>query len=86
MVRGPLHGIPTGWGFLFGLPLGSEALNLAWPLVIILSAILAMVGWGVGDLAWRGVSAGSRARVRALTDRLTTEASRLLPPPPEEED
>ena len=86
MVRGPLHGIPASWGLIFGLALGLEGLSLALPLVIILTAITAMVGWGVGDLVWRAVSAGSRARVHALTDRLTTEASRLLPSSTEQED
>ena len=84
MVRGPLHGIPASWGLIIGLAMSLDVLNLALPLAIILTAILAMVGWGVGDLVWRGVSAGSRNRVRALTDHLTTEASRLLPPPAEE--
>ena len=86
MVRGPLHGIPASWGFIFGLALGLDVLSLALPLVIILSAVMAMVGWGAGDLVWRGVSARSRARVRALTDHLTTEASRLLPPSAKDED
>jgi hypothetical protein len=85
MVRGPLHGIPASWGVIFGLALGLDGLNLALPLVIVLSAIMAIVGWGAGDLVWRGISAGSRARVRALTDNLITEASRLLPPPADEE-
>jgi hypothetical protein len=81
MVRGPLHGIPASWGGLFGLALGLEGLSLALPLVIVLTTIMTMIGWGVGDLIWRGISAGSRKRVRALTERLTEEATRLLPPP-----
>lgn len=84
MIRGPLHGIPASWGLFLGLPLGLEALNLALPLAIVLAGIMAMVGWGLGDMAWRAVSAGSRARVRALTDRLTSEATRLLPAPTHE--
>jgi hypothetical protein len=86
IIRGPLHGIPASWGLILGLALGLDGLSLALPLVIVLTAITAMIGWGVGDLVWRGISAGSRKRVRALTEHLTTEASRLLPPPAVEED
>jgi hypothetical protein len=85
-IRGPLHGVPASWGLILGLALGLEGLSLTLPLVIVLTALTAMIGWGVGDVVWRGVSAGSRKRVRALTERLTTEASRLLPPPESEED
>ncbi|MBT8395528.1 MAG: hypothetical protein HKO65_18195 [Gemmatimonadetes bacterium] len=85
-IRGPLHGAPAGWGLILGLALGLEGLSLALPLVIVLTAITAMMGWAVGDLVWRGISAGSRKRVRALTGHLTEEASRLLPPPPRDED
>ena len=85
MVRGPLHGVPASWGLILGLGVGFDVLNFALPLLIVLSAIMAMVGWGVGDLVWRGISAGSRKRVRALTNDLSTEASRLLPPAAEEE-
>ena len=84
MVRGPLHGIPTSWGLILGLGVGLEVLQLALPLLILFCGIMAMVGWGVGDLVWRAVSAGSRSRVRALTDQLATEATRLLPPPRDE--
>jgi hypothetical protein len=80
-VRGPLHGVPTGWGLILGLPLGLETLNLMVPLAIVLAAILALVGWSVGDLVWRFLSAGSQRRVQALTERLTDEASRMLPAP-----
>jgi len=83
-VRGPLHGVPASWGLAFGLPIGLDALGLAVPLVIILCAVLAVIGWGVGDLVWRAISAGSRRRVRALTERLTEEATRLLQPPSSE--
>jgi hypothetical protein len=82
-VRGPLHGIPASWGLILGLALGLEVLNLALPLLIVLLAITTMLGWGVGDLIWRAVAAGSRKRVRALTERLTSEATRLLPAPRE---
>jgi hypothetical protein len=82
-IRGPLHGVPASWGLILGLALGLEGLSLALPLVIVLTAITAMVGWGVGDLVWRGISARSRERVRGLTEHLTTEASRLLPAPAE---
>jgi hypothetical protein len=83
-IRGPLHGVPASWGLIFGLALGLEGLSLALPLVIVLTAITTMIGWSVGDLIWRRVSAGSRKRVRALTDHLTMEASRLLSPPTDE--
>ena len=83
MVRGPLHGIPAGWGLMIGLALGVEQWGLALPLLIVLVAVATLVGWGAGDLVWRGISAGSRKRVHALTERLTTDAARLLPPPSE---
>lgn len=85
-VRGPLHGIPAAWGLVIGLAVGLEELALALPLAIVISAIAALVGWGVGDLVWRGASARSRKRVAALTEQLATEATRLLPPPSETED
>jgi hypothetical protein len=84
-VRGPLHGIPTGWAAMVGLIVGVEQLALAWPLVLVLMVVTGILGWVTGDLIWRGVSAGSQKRVRALTERLTTEATRLLPPPGEED-
>lgn len=84
VVRGPLHGVPASWGLIFGLALGMEGWSLAWPLVIVLTAIMALVGWGVGDLVWRGISGGSQKRVRRLTEHLTMEATRLLPPPEDE--
>ena len=80
MVRGPLHGVPAGWGFILGLAAGIDGMGLAAPMVIVLCVLCAIVGWGVGDLVWRGISAGSRKRVRALADELTEEGSRLLPP------
>jgi hypothetical protein len=82
-VRGPLHGVPTAWGLIAGLALGLEGLSLALPLVIVVTAIMGMVGWGVGDLVWRAVSASSKKRVHRLTERLITETQRLLPPPKE---
>jgi hypothetical protein len=85
-VRGPLHGIWGSLGLVSGLALGIEVWSLAVPLVIFLTAIVGMLGWGVGDMLWRLISASSRKRVRALTEHLTTEASRLLPPPAGEED
>ncbi|NNM05479.1 MAG: hypothetical protein HKO65_10280 [Gemmatimonadetes bacterium] len=85
-VRGPLHGIPAGWATMVGLLVGVEQLALAWPLVLVLMAVTGILGWGTGDLIWRGISAGSQRRVRALTERFTTEATRLLPPPSEKED
>ena len=84
MVRGPLHGIPTSWGLIIGLGVGLEVLQLALPFLILFCGIMAMVGWGAGDLVWRAVSAGSRSRVRTLTDHLAAEATRLLPPPRDE--
>jgi hypothetical protein len=59
--------------------------GVALPLVIVIVAIMTIIGWGSGDLIWRALSAGSQKRVRALTERLTTEASRLLPPPEDDE-
>jgi hypothetical protein len=84
-VRGPLHGIPAGWSAMVGLLLGVEQLGLAVPFVLVLMVISGVIGWVVGDQIWRGISRGSQKRVRALTDRLTQEATRLLPPPGSDE-
>ena len=70
---------------MVGLLVGVEQLALAWPLVLVLMVVTGLIGWVTGDLIWRGVSAGSQKRVRALTERLTAEATRLLPPPGEED-
>jgi hypothetical protein len=85
-VRGPLHGIPTAWALIIGLAVGLEGLSLALPIALVVAAVLGMLGWGVGDLVWRGVAARSGTRVRLLADRLTTEADRLLPPAGGKED
>jgi hypothetical protein len=85
-IRGRLHGIWGSVGLLTGLALGLEYLGLAIPLVIVLTAIMGMLGWTVGDSLWRLISASSRKRVRALSEHLTAEASRLLPPPESEEE
>jgi hypothetical protein len=85
-IRGPLHGILGSLGLVSGLANGLETFSLALPLVIVLTAITAMAGWGLGDLIWRGISAKSQDRVRRLMEHLTAEASRLLPPPTDEED
>jgi hypothetical protein len=86
ILRGPLHGIWGSLGLVSGLALGLKVWSLALPLVIVLTAIMAMIGWGVGDALWRVNSAESRKRVRILTEHFTTEASRLLPPSEGEED
>jgi len=85
-VRGPLHGVPAGWGGMMGLLVGIEQFSLAVPLLIVFIAISAMVGWGVGDLIWRGLSSGSKKRVSALSERLSGEALRLHPPQEEGEE
>jgi hypothetical protein len=85
-VRGPLHGIPAAWGMVLGLAFGIEEIGLTFPLALVLMVIVAVVGWFSGDLIWRSLSSGSRKRVSALAESLSTEASRLLPPPSEEID
>jgi hypothetical protein len=85
-IRGPLHGVPTSWGLIIGLAVGLEGMSLALPVALVLAAVLGVLGWGIGDLVWRGVAASSGPRVTRLADRLTTEATRLLPPPSEQED
>ena len=82
LIRGPLHGISATWGGILGFGLGLD-LTLAIPLVIVLTAVMVMIGWGAGDLIWRALSSGSQGRVKALTEQLTAEATRLLPPPGE---
>lgn len=80
MVRGPLHGVPGGYGALFGMVIGLEGLQLIAPLVVVIAFLGAMVGLFAGNIVWRALSHGSHKRVQALADRLTTEASRMLPP------
>ena len=80
MIRGPLHGAPGGWGAMVGLIVGIETFSLAAPLVILLCFIGAMVGLFTGNMIWRSLSHGSHKRVQALADKLTVEASRMLPP------
>jgi hypothetical protein len=80
-IRGPLHGIWGSLGLISGLAHGVATLRLALPLVIVLTAVGAMVGWGIGDLLWRWISAKNQDRVRGSMDNPTTEASRLLSNP-----
>ena len=85
-VRGPLHGAPLVWGTFVGLIIGIEQMGLAVPFILMLMVITGLSGWFTGDLIWRAISKSSQKRVRALTDRLTEEATRLLPPPGSGED
>jgi hypothetical protein len=86
IVRGPLHGAPGGWGALFGMVIGLEGLELIAPLVVFLAFLGAMVGLFAGNMVWRALSHGSHKRVQALADKLTVEASRMLPPGDEKSD
>ncbi len=79
-VRGPIHGIPTAWGLIIGLAVGLEGMSLALPVALVVAVVIGMLGWGIGDLVWRGVAATSGPRVKRLADRLTSEGTRLLPP------
>ena len=85
-VRGPLHGIPAAWALIIGLAAGLDGMSLALPIALVVAVVLGMLGWGVGDLVWRGVAARSGTRVRVLADHLTTEADRLLSPAGAEDD
>ena len=78
-VRGPLHGVPAGYGAMFGLILAMEGLELSGAMVAIAIVFMAVVGWIAGDLVWRAVSSGSQKRVRALSESLSEQAARLLP-------
>jgi hypothetical protein len=85
-IRGAIHGIPASYGFLLSLVAALEGLNLGFPIVPILGVVGAVVGWSLGDLLWRGLAKKSRSRVRALAERLSQTASRLLPSGEEEEE
>ena len=85
-VRGPLHGVPTAWGLIIGFAVGLEGLSLALPVALVVAVVLGVLGWGIGDLVWRGVAATSGPRVARLADHLTAEATRLLPAPGERDD
>lgn len=75
-LRAILHGLPAAYGAMFGLAIGLEAIGgLAAGVLAPLG--LGAVGWGLGGLIWRIVSARSQARVHALAERLSAEAASL---------
>ncbi|MFC1661881.1 hypothetical protein ACFL3S_10605, partial [Gemmatimonadota bacterium] len=78
-LRGALHAIPTSYGVMLSLPIWLEGLNLGVPATVVLAALSGVIGWGVGDVIWRRIARKSRSRVRALAERLSQTASRLLP-------
>ena len=77
-IRGVLHGIPAGYGFIFGLATALEAMNLG-PLPAALFTVASVAaGWGVGGAIWRGLAGRSKARVRHLAERLGARAKAIV--------
>jgi len=76
-IRGILHGLPAGYGFIFGLAGALEGLHLTLGPGALFVAASAAAGWGVGTAIWRGLSKGSRARVQRLTENLGLRAKEL---------
>jgi hypothetical protein len=76
-LRGILHGLPAGYGFILGLAGAMEGLHLALGPGTLFVAASAAAGWGVGTAIWRGLSKGSRARVHRLTEKLGLRAKEL---------
>jgi hypothetical protein len=77
-IRGAIHGIPAAYGYIFGLAGLLEGLHLGFPVAALLAAVGGLLGWGLGDLAWRGLAKRSRSRVGELAERLSRAASGLL--------
>jgi len=76
-LRGILHGLPAGYGFIFGLVGAMEGFNLAMGPGAAFVLASAAAGWGVGGAIWRGLSARSRSRVRRLAEKLGMRAREL---------
>jgi hypothetical protein len=76
-VRGAIHGIPAAYGLIFGLAGALEGLNLGFAQGALLALATTVGGWGLGGVAWRALSAGSRKRVRRLAERLGLRAREL---------
>lgn len=79
-LRGMLHGIPSSYGLILGLPIFLEGLNLGAPLSVALAVATGAAGWALGDTIWRRLARKSRTRVGRLAEKLTMAASRALPP------
>ena len=80
LVRGPLHGIPAAYAGMFGLIYALEGLALSPGFVAVFVVLGAILGWMLGDVAWRGISGRSKRRVRALSDELARAASEMKEP------
>jgi len=76
-LRGMLHGIPAGYGLLFGLVAALEGMELAFgPGALVVLASVA-TGFGLGGAIWRGISARSRRRVQHLAEKLGVRAKEV---------
>lgn len=76
-IRKVLHGIPAGYGVIFGLAGAIEGLNLTLGPGALLVAASAAAGWGVGTAIWRRLATGSRSRVQKLAERLGMRAREM---------
>jgi len=77
-IRGALHGMPAGYGFLFGLAAALEWMNLGLVPGALFTLASALAGWGLGDVIWRGLAGRSIARVRRLVERLGLRATEMV--------
>lgn len=73
-IRAVVHGLPTAWGAMFGLPLGGELLGggIAW---IVAPVFLAAVGFVLGRLVWEAMARRSGTRTWALAEEIAGVAS-----------
>ncbi len=76
-VRGALHGVPTSYGFLLGLVIALEGMNLGFAPGLLLALATTTAGWGLGGTIWRVLSKNSRARVQSLAEKLGLRAQEL---------
>jgi hypothetical protein len=74
-IRPILHGVPTGWGALIGMAVGSGIGLAAAPLVVTIGAG-AVLGLGAGRAVWTGLANRSRGRVDRFADDLSESAAR----------
>lgn len=76
-LRGMLHGMPSTYGFMFGLVSAIEAFNLGVGPGAALTLAAAAGGWAIGSSIWRGISSRSRKRVQELAEKLGIRAGEL---------
>lgn len=82
-ARTLVHAIPSSYAGFLGFIVGLEQLGGRAP-GIALGLFSAAAAFAIAGQVWNRVSRNSRARVEALADELSSEASKRLPGPSEE--